>query len=501
MKRSHFAVLAALVCFAGSGVTLASEAAAFVPSTAPTSLTVAPSVQSAGYGSTVTVHVSDQAGNPISGSPNITYTVSGANQGTSGSATSDGTITYRDSHASASSHTDSISIVDNTDALTAHATVYYVAGGTTPSQVTVDTSGKITDGLPCGAPSHSAATGVQPGHVTTVCAVVANVNGERLAGSAINLTVSVGQIAAVGALGPSSGTSLSTTTDASGVAYADVTMTAGGVQNVTGNAGGASGGSTVTYAPPGPTPTPTASSTPTPTPTTILTPTPTPTPTPTATHSTSPTPNPTATATGAVPKTLTLTASHPPNLSSNVTITATATNSDGTHSAGQVVRFNVSGANNASGSGSTDAQGHVTFFYYERNGGTDDVYAFVDTNNDGAESVGREPDAEIMVNGGEAEDPNPGGDAGYYVDSIHIADQSGAPRCSSVHATARVVGPTEVYDLALSYSSTGGDLSRGSFDGNETIFSRPPCRCCRPAALRSCAGAACGSGRAATPRD
>lgn len=63
-------------------------------------------------------------------------------------------------------------------------------------------------------------------------------------------------------------------------------------------------------------------------------------------------------------------------------VTATVTNSNGTRAAGQVVRFFVSGANTASGSAVTNSSGNATFSYAAAHAGTDNIAAYVDTNND-----------------------------------------------------------------------------------------------------------------------
>jgi len=63
-------------------------------------------------------------------------------------------------------------------------------------------------------------------------------------------------------------------------------------------------------------------------------------------------------------------------------LTATATNSNGTPAAGRIVRFFVSGANTATGSATTDASGHASFSYVAVHHGTDNLAAYVDTNND-----------------------------------------------------------------------------------------------------------------------
>jgi len=217
-----------------------------------TTLTLNPPLQSVQKGGTVTVHaqVVDQFGTPLATQPIITYSVSGRNNGVSGTAVN-GTITYVDTGINGASNTDTITAHDVADGLTGTAIVDYTTGPATPSTVTVDTSGSGTTDGTCAATGHTPATGVSFNHVTTVCALVKNANGEVLAGQTVTFTVSSGQVGAVGKVTPStSGTTFQTTTDAAGVAFADVTSTKTGVQTVTATAGTATGSSTITYSAP-----------------------------------------------------------------------------------------------------------------------------------------------------------------------------------------------------------------------------------------------------------
>ncbi|HVT64703.1 MAG TPA: Ig-like domain-containing protein [Mycobacteriales bacterium] len=217
-----------------------------------TGLTLTPPLQSVTKGGTVTVkaQVTDQFGNPASGTPNITYTVAGRNNGKTGTAAADGTISYTDAGVNAASNTDTITVVDNTDAFTKTATVDYVTGSASASTVTVDTSGNATTDATCAATGNTAATNVALGHTTEVCALVKNATGEVLAGKTVTFTVSNGQVAGHGALTTTSGTTYQATTDAAGVAFADVTSTKSGAQTVTAAADSATGSGTVTYAAP-----------------------------------------------------------------------------------------------------------------------------------------------------------------------------------------------------------------------------------------------------------
>jgi adhesin/invasin len=236
---------------AAVGATSIGTATAHWVAPAADGLTVVPQLQTVTEGGTVTVKatVVDQFGNPVSGSPNITYFVSGRNNAKTGTAAADGTITYTDAGTVPGQKTDTIQVTDNTNHFTATppATVKYVTGSTSADTVTVDTSGLGTTDATCAAAGHSAAADVSLQGTTEVCAVVKNATGEALAGKTVTFTVSSGQVAAHGGLTASSGTTYQATTDANGVAFADVTSTKSGAQTVTATADGKSGTGTVTY--------------------------------------------------------------------------------------------------------------------------------------------------------------------------------------------------------------------------------------------------------------
>ncbi|HVV74970.1 MAG TPA: hypothetical protein VHC43_02965 [Mycobacteriales bacterium] len=87
-------------------------------------------------------------------------------------------------------------------------------------------------------------------------------------------------------------------------------------------------------------------------------------------------------------------------------IAATVTNSDGTPAVGQLVRFRITGANSASGSGTTTPKGVAFFAYTPVVGGTDHVFAYDDVNNNGSAGSG-EPSGTLNVSvaGGAKEHP------------------------------------------------------------------------------------------------
>jgi hypothetical protein len=223
-------------------------------------LTTTPSVQSVTKGGAVSVKVQifDQFGAGVAAANHLTYFVTGRNLDTDGSATTDSTgtatISYTDTDTSSNpaATSDTIAITDaaTTPTLSGSATVEYLNGTSTASTVAVDTSGSGTSDALCGASGHTAPTGVALAHQTEVCAVVKNAGSEALAGKTVVFTVSAGQVAAHSGLSSTSTTSYTATTDANGVAFADVTSTKSGAQTVTAAADAVTGAGTVTYTTP-----------------------------------------------------------------------------------------------------------------------------------------------------------------------------------------------------------------------------------------------------------
>jgi adhesin/invasin len=217
-----------------------------------TALSVLPADKSVVKGGTVTVkaQVVDQFGTAVGTTPTLAYVVQGRNLGKTGTAATDGTITYVDAGTVPASNSDTIVVTDVADALSGTATVPYVTS-ITPTSVAVDTSGHGTSDASCGLAANTAATGVASGATTEVCAVVKNASSEPLAGDSVTFTVSNGQVAAHSGLTTTSGTTYVATTDAAGVAFADVTSTKAGAQTVTAT-DTATGTNTVTYTAPVP---------------------------------------------------------------------------------------------------------------------------------------------------------------------------------------------------------------------------------------------------------
>jgi Ca2+-binding RTX toxin-like protein len=70
------------------------------------------------------------------------------------------------------------------------------------------------------------------------------------------------------------------------------------------------------------------------------------------------------------------------------TVTAQVKSADGNPVAGVTVRFSVTGANSASGTGLTDASGNATFSYTGANSGSDAITAYADSDRDGIRDPG-----------------------------------------------------------------------------------------------------------------
>jgi hypothetical protein len=106
------------------------------------------------------------------------------------------------------------------------------------------------------------------------------------------------------------------------------------------------------------------------------------------------------------PTSVALQAVGPHKRGSEELIAATVTNADGTPAASQVVRFRVSGANSASGSGATNAKGVAFFAYTPSKAGTDRIRAYVDLDNDSVADTG-EPSGTTRVTIGSGKKEHP----------------------------------------------------------------------------------------------
>jgi hypothetical protein len=105
------------------------------------------------------------------------------------------------------------------------------------------------------------------------------------------------------------------------------------------------------------------------------------------------------------------------------TVTATAKDGSGAPAAGVIVRFTISGANTASGTGTTNNNGVATFQYTPSKTGRDTATAFADTNNNSTKDTG-EPSAttSYSITAGASSPSEPG----YRTGSTSVlGDQNG----------------------------------------------------------------------------
>jgi hypothetical protein len=223
----------------------------------PSALTVTPQVQSVTKGGlvSVTARVTDQFGNGWPVARSLQFNVTGRNNGTHATASTDASgaavFSYTDTAPANSGTTfDTIAVTDPADSLGANASVLYINGSTTADTVKVDASGFGTTDGACGANAANPATNLPLGQRTEICALVKNASGETLAGKTVTFRVNVGQVDAHGGLTSTSGASYQAVTDASGVAFADLTSTKPGSQGVSATADNAIGSAAVTYASP-----------------------------------------------------------------------------------------------------------------------------------------------------------------------------------------------------------------------------------------------------------
>jgi hypothetical protein len=225
-------------------------ARADVVGTAP-GLTLVPAAQSATKGAIVSLSVQRDGG---PGPQQISYVVVGRNDGVHGSvdtgSAGKATISYRDGGTSADT-TDTIAVIDAADDLSATATVDYLDGPDYADRVVVDTSGAGIDDAGCAAGRGTPATGVALARDTAVCALVTNDLGEPLAGKPVAFAVSTGAIGPA-EVAPGTGTTYLTTTDRAGVAFASVTATSPGAQQVSATVDHLTSGASVGYAAPAP---------------------------------------------------------------------------------------------------------------------------------------------------------------------------------------------------------------------------------------------------------
>jgi hypothetical protein len=233
--------------------TLISPASVHASTDSASALVPVPAAQSATKGSVVSLAV-QVAG--ASGGQEISYVVVGRNDGVHGSVTTgdDGsaTLSYRDHGTAISATSDTIALIGAAQDEFATATVDFLDGPDYADTVALDASGLGVDDESCG---QNAASPVQIpiAGVTAVCAEVTNALGEPLAGRAVTFAVSFGSVGpASGGVTPGAVPTYQAITDRSGIAFAAVTATTPGVQQILAGADHMSGTATVDYAAPVP---------------------------------------------------------------------------------------------------------------------------------------------------------------------------------------------------------------------------------------------------------
>jgi uncharacterized protein (DUF2141 family) len=158
--------------------------------------------------------------------------------------------------------------------------------------------------------------------------------------------------------------------------------------------------------------------------------------------------------TTAVPATLTL---DPPADTNPVgtphTVTATVRDADDNPVSGVTVRFTVTGANSASGSDTTDANGVATFTYTGTTVGLDTISAFADTDGDGTQDPG-EP------SGIATKTWTPGAPATLTLDPPADTNPVGTPHTAT--ATVRDAGGNPAPGVTVRFSASGANSASGS---------------------------------------
>jgi protocatechuate 3,4-dioxygenase beta subunit len=156
----------------------------------------------------------------------------------------------------------------------------------------------------------------------------------------------------------------------------------------------------------------------------------------------------------AAPATLTL---DPPADTNTVgtphTVTATVRDAFANPVPGVTVRFSVTGANSASGSDTTDANGEANFTYTGTTTGLDAIHAFADTNNDGDQDA-TEPFGDA------AKTWTPGAPATLTLEPLADENTAGEEHC--VTATVRDAFGNPVPGVTVRFSVTGANTASGS---------------------------------------
>ena len=141
-------------------------------------------------------------------------------------------------------------------------------------------------------------------------------------------------------------------------------------------------------------------------------------------------------------------------------LVATVTDAVGNPRPGVVVRFAVSGANAAAGSGVTNAAGQTQFCYTGTRTGADTVTAFADTNGNGTRDAG-EPEGAASV----TYTPGAGGPpTSVTLGPATAARTTGTQHC--VTAAARTTDGTPAPSISIRFAVTGANAASGAATTN-----------------------------------
>ena len=144
-------------------------------------------------------------------------------------------------------------------------------------------------------------------------------------------------------------------------------------------------------------------------------------------------------------------------------VTATVRDEFGNPTPGIVVRFSVVGANAASGSVTTDANGQAKFCYTGTKVGVDTITAFADTNNNGQQDLlpisgGPEPSATAIKT------YVPGAPATVTLEPATDTNAVGDPHC--VTATVKDIAGNPTPNISVVFSVSGANTAGGSATTN-----------------------------------
>ncbi|HVT64702.1 MAG TPA: Ig-like domain-containing protein [Mycobacteriales bacterium] len=155
-----------------------------------------------------------------------------------------------------------------------------------------------------------------------------------------------------------------------------------------------------------------------------------------------------------VPTTLGVQAAGAHRIGNQELIAATVTNSDGSPAVNQVVRFQITGANTASGSGVTTAKGVAFFAYTPTHAGTDHASAYDDIDNDGIAGA-TEPSGnlDLAITSGAREKPSLRLTSKHGTVKFHVVSH---PRLSHAKVTYYIERLGRFHKIGTNHTGAGG---------------------------------------------